>query len=141
MSAAVNLAVEPRPGVNPVAFGRGAGNVQRLGSLGKGKAGKVTQLYQAGLERLFDLELPQRFVPRKSFFSLSIVPMCEHGAGVELNSAPAGAALLTVLAPRLVNQNAAHGLGGGAKKMPSTVPMLGFGHIHQPKVGLVDQGR
>src|SRR5262249_47198951 len=41
----------------------------------------------------------------------------------------------------LVNQDAAHGLGGGGEEVAAAVPVLGLFDIHQAQIGLVDQGR
>src|SRR5262249_998237 len=41
----------------------------------------------------------------------------------------------------LLNQDAAHGLGGSGEEVAAAVPALGLLRIDQPEVGLVDQGR
>src|SRR5262249_18009759 len=61
-SAAVELAVQPGAGVNPVALGGCRRDAQRLGGLRQRQAGEVAQLDQLCLERVFALEFPQGFV-------------------------------------------------------------------------------
>jgi hypothetical protein len=43
--------------------------------------------------------------------------------------------------PRLLEEDAAHGLGGCGKEMSTTVPMLRLLHIHQSEVRFMNQGR
>src|SRR5262249_41315679 len=40
----------------------------------------------------------------------------------------------------IVDEDAAHGLGGGREEVTAAVPVLGLFDVHQPQVRLVDQG-
>jgi hypothetical protein len=46
----------------------------------------------------------------------------------------------SAFAPSDLHENPPHRLGRGAKKMATTIPMLGLVAIDEPKVGLVDEG-
>ena len=49
--------------------------------------------------------------------------------------------LARCLAAGLFDEDAAHGLGRGGEEVAAAVPVLGLLRVHQPQVGLVDQGR
>jgi len=53
-------------------------------------------------------------------------------------SPPSFGALLVACA---IEENPPHRLGRGGKEMAPTVPVLDFGHVDQPELHLVDQGR
>jgi hypothetical protein len=59
---------------------------------------------------------------------------------VQADAAPPAAMLGPPLAPGLVDEDAAHGLGGGGEEVAPAVPVLDLVHVHQPEVRLVDQG-
>src|SRR5262245_44206502 len=50
-------------------------------------------------------------------------------------------ALVRVATPRLLDEDAAHRLGDGGKKMTATIPVLCLGHVDKPHVRFMDQGR
>ena len=57
---------------------------------------------------------------------------------------PSTAMLQSFLAARILNQDAAHGLGSGRKEVTATVPMLLFAIVHrriaeQSQIGFVNQ--
>src|SRR5262245_6309718 len=85
-SPAVDLAVQPGAGVNPVALDGGGGDAQGLGRLLKGQAGEVAELDQPGLERLLGLELPQGFVQRQEVFGRVTLRRGEQGARVQVHA-------------------------------------------------------
>jgi len=41
----------------------------------------------------------------------------------------------------VVDQDAAHGLGGGGKKVPPTIPILAVVRLHEAQIRLMNQGR
>ena len=53
---------------------------------------------------------------------------------------PAAALLRGPLAAGVLDQDAAHGLGGGREEVAAAVPVLGVGRADEPEVRLVDQG-
>src|SRR6516165_7732117 len=63
------------------------------------------------------------------------------GDGVEREPLLIAAVLGASLAAGIVDQDAAHGLGGGGEEMPPTVPVLGVLTLEQTEVRLVDQSR
>ena len=67
--------------------------------------------------------------------------LCGKGDGIERNLLPIAPVLGASLAARIVNQDAAHGLGRRGEEMPSTVPVLDVLRTEQTKVRLMNQGR
>src|SRR5207237_6131240 len=72
-----------------------------------------------------------------------IVDAFGSGGGelVEVQANAIATPFLALLATSIIDQDAAHGLGRGGKEVAAAVPVLGFVRVHQPEVGLVDQGR
>ena len=60
--SAFHLATKPGPRVNPIAVGGSGGDPEDLGRLVAGQAREVTQLDQAGLDRITFAEFGQRGV-------------------------------------------------------------------------------
>src|SRR5262249_40257671 len=140
-SRPVKLAVEPGAGVHPVALGRSGGDPQGLGGVAQGEAAEVAELDQPRFERIFALELPQGFVEREQVVRLILLRFGEQAAGVELDAPELAAPLVTLLAPRLLDEDPPHGLRGRSEEVAAAVPWLGLIHVHEPDVGLMDQGR
>src|SRR5206468_11262789 len=103
----LQLGVEPRPRVSPVAIGSRGRNAEGLRGLGDRQAGEVAKLDEVGLERVHLFEAFERLVDGQDvegrlrrgdlvvFDVLSPLPTA---------SAPA------LLVPCLVDQDASHGL-------------------------------
>src|SRR5207244_4414953 len=62
------------------------------------------------------------------------------GASIQPHSLQVATALLTFLKPSVFNEDASHGLGCSGKEMAAAVPVLDLVGVHQPYVGLVNQG-
>ncbi len=58
---------------------------------------------------------------------------------VEIEPAASASGLLGLLVPGRVDQDTAHGLGGGGEEVPAAVPVLGLLLAHQPQVRLMHQ--
>src|SRR5262249_5653758 len=112
--------VEPGPGVGPVAVGRPPGETQAGGGLLLRQTGEEAQLDQLGT-RLILLRQPfQRLIDRDHVARRGIVP---RRKAVQIPPPPLAAAFETLLVPGAVEEDAAHGLGGGGEEMPAAVPV------------------
>ena len=66
-----------------------------------------------------------------------------HGREVVglVETQPAAAVLVGLLASGLLDKDAAHGLGRRGEEVTAAIPVLGLIDIDQPQVGVMDQGR
>ena len=60
---------------------------------------------------------------------------------IEADAQPVATAFDAPLAAGVLDEDAAHGLGRRGEEVPPAVPVLRLLHVHQPQVGVVDQGR
>ena len=60
---------------------------------------------------------------------------------VQLDALPVAAVLGPSFPPGVLDEDAAHGFGGGGKEVSPAIPVLHLLHVHEPDVGFVDQGR
>src|SRR5207249_1845045 len=95
------------------------------------------ELHQRGGLGVVPLQLVQRLVDRQQLVHAVVG---DQEALVQLPPPRPAAALDPVLASCPLDQDAAHGLGGGGEEVPATVPVLDLVHVHQPQVGFVHQG-
>jgi hypothetical protein len=105
-----------------------------VGRIGNRQADEVTQLDQAGLLGIFNLQIRQRGIQTQQRLVV--------GRGGKLNIVQIHAlqtATMTDAAPpaRTLDEDATHGLGGSGKKMTSTAPVLIGASEFEP--GLVHQ--
>src|SRR5262245_41974957 len=141
-SAGLQLTVKPRSGERPPAFGGRHGDAEGRGGLRRGQAGEEAKLNQLGLFRLLGREAGQGVVEVQKVLR-------GFGHAVELlkRHAPRSPAVFDgLLAARMLNEDAAHGLGSRCEEVPAAVPVwlvltgLTRGAAYQTQVGLVDQG-
>ena len=129
------LIVEPGAGKRPVAVGRGARDAKATGGVLHGQSSEEPQLHQARLDWVLHRQLGECLV------------QCEHVLrrrlgrgvdGVERISPPPATVLQPLLAPRVLDEDAPHGLGRGGEEMPTAVP-IARGLTGQTQVCFVDQ--
>src|SRR5262249_34920384 len=92
---------------------------------------------QLGGHGVFPGQLLQRLVEVEEVVGRSVEGVVEL---VEGDAPPAAAPLEPALVPGAVEQDAAHGLGGGREEVPAGVPGRPPAGPHQPEVRLVDEG-
>ena len=108
------------------------------------QSGEIAKFHELRLKRIVFRQVMQRRVQGQE---VEVWLGCDQAVGVRASTLPAAAVLATLLAAGVVNQDAAHGLGGGGKEMPAVVPVrvglpgLTSGARHETQVGLVNQGR
>src|SRR5262249_52988196 len=106
------LGVEPGPGIRPPAVGRVRRDAERLRGLWDSQAGEVAQLDQASFRLIDLLKVLQGFFEGQDI---------ERGLGsgdfdvCGVLALAAAAVTLRLLAACLVDENTAHGLGGGGE--------------------------
>src|SRR5262245_57391022 len=134
MSVAPNRGLQPGPGIGPMSVGGAWRYAQDVRGLIVGQTGKVAQLDEASLERLFGGEAIQRLVESQQFFiGLGCCLMTEW------LSTPSAPRLLGLLAASLVDQDSPHGIGGSREEVSAISIDPRLGDAHQPQEGLVDQ--
>src|SRR5262245_27794300 len=112
---AVDRYPEPAAGVRPVLLGGGERDAQRGGRLLGGEAGEEPELDQLGLARVLRLELPEGLVQDEQAVA---VPLLRGRLDVvEVEPAASAPGLAGLLVPGPVDEDAAHGLGGGGEEM------------------------
>jgi len=124
-------------GVQPGAVGCSRRDAQALGRLLERQPGEEPHLHQLGLDGVVLGELLQGLVQGQDFLCGAAGQQGVEVGGVAL---PAAAALETALAPRLLDQDAAHGRGGRGEEMAAPVPVGRRARPDEPEVGLVNQG-
>src|SRR5439155_372660 len=104
------------------------------GRLFQGQAAEEAQLDELGFERVMGYELFECLVQGEEFF---VRPGLDQGVKVRVGAAPSAPVLDAPFATGVLDQDAAHGLGGGGKEVGPAVPVLGLSAPDQPQVGLV----
>lgn len=139
----VEFSVEPGPGFEPVSAHRAIGDPQGDGDVLLGHSGEEAALHHPRPPRAVASQSLESSVEVEELLSLfnngSIESVAQGSIElVEIHSSSAVAALGGGMAPRLVDQNLAHGGGGGGKEMTAIVPhsvLLAC----QLQIGFVDQ--
>jgi hypothetical protein len=121
-----------------VPVGRSGGKAQDFGGLVTGQPREIAHLDQAGLQRVGMGEPGQGRVQGEQ-----VLVRLGYGDEVRVHHLPLAAA--AVLGPRLaagaLDEDAAHGFGRRGEEVAAAVPVTGLVPVHQPYIGLVDQGR
>jgi hypothetical protein len=90
------------------------------------------------LARVLRPQLGQRLVQRQQI----VGPRFRWWSdSVERDALPATSMLQALLPPRALDQDATHRLSRGGEEMAAIVPVTCSLNIHQPEVGLMDEGR
>ena len=134
----VHLAFQPGLGIGPVGLGGGLRDAQQLGRLRQGEAGEVAEGDKSCPAGGRDFEAVEGFVQGKH------VGRVRRGADgwlvvVEGVLLKLPAVAQPALATGLLDEDAAHGLGGGGEEVPATAPARWLIAPDQTEVGLVDQ--
>src|SRR5262249_37736565 len=130
------LRVEPAPGKEPPAFSRAEGDAQGLGGFRQGQAAEEPQRDELGLLWIEGDEAIDRLVQCQDLVGglRCVVPVGQ------LDALPAAAAFVRALGASVIDQDAAHGLGGGREEVPPAVEVLPLALADETEVSLVDQG-
>src|SRR5262245_21567938 len=124
--------------VSPMSIRRCARYSQTAGGLVGCHAGEDTQLDDFGCKRIIFTELRERVIQGQQVVRRGTAKQVAIG---EFDPLPVAAMNRGPLSPRLIDQNASHGLGRSGKKMPAPVPLLTVLGAHEPQIGLVHEGR
>jgi hypothetical protein len=130
--------VEPGPRVSPVAVCCCGGNAKHLRRLGDGQPNKVAQFDQLRLDWIDLLKALQGLVQGQQ------IQGGVRSRDLDLFQRlafPGPAAPLAMFVACLIDEDAAHSLGGSGEEVAPAVPVLGLVAINQTQVGLMDQGR
>ena len=106
--------------MGPVVVGGAGGNTQNFGGFVNRHADEVTQFHQFGL----DLVLGREFVKRLAH-GQKLVVVTRHGNihPFKFNTLLVTSVAHGAFAAGLVNENAAHGLGGGGEEMGTAIEL------------------
>src|SRR5687768_15530886 len=116
--------------------GRRSADAQGFGGLLDRQTGEVAELDELGLFGVFFGELGQGVVEGDQVVGRG----GEGEAGlVEVDAAEAAAAFGSGAAAGLLDEDSAHGLGGGGEEMPAAVPVLDARRVDEADVGFVDE--
>ena len=138
IGGAVDLLVQPSPGVGPPAIGGGRGDAQRARGLIDRAAGEKAQLDQLRLRLVLLREFNQRLVDGQQSV---VVPTRGEVDVFERLALPVAAAFDAAFAPRVLDEDAPHGLGRRGEKVSAVVPFGGRLGADQTHVRLVNQRR
>jgi len=89
-----------------------------------------------GLDRIVRCQTGQRFIERRQV--LRRRPHQRLGP-LQIDALPIAAMFEPFLAPGILHQDAANGLGGGGEEMAAMVPVLAVGCADQPEVSLMNE--
>jgi cyclic pyranopterin phosphate synthase len=130
--------MQPGFGKGPIPFGRGQRDAEGVGYLRHRQARKETELDQVGLGWLHSRQFRQGLIEGED---VQRGRLLDGTSGIEIHSLPLAPPLESPPAAGLLNDDPPHCFRRGSEEMAATVPLLCLLHIHQPKVGIVDQGR
>ncbi len=126
---------EPRPRIGPVAPHGRFGQAKLGGDLLVAHAHEIAQLDDLSVERVVSRQPVQGLVDGEHGL-IGIVH--GHGHTLQVHALPIAAPAQLVLAPRPVNEDPPHGLGGGGNEMRA-IGEPGRFVPNQPEPGLVDE--
>ena len=131
------MTMEPGAGHAPFAFDGGGGDAHDFGGFFHGESAEESEFDQFGLIGVQCLEPIQRFVEfvKGDFRDGGDADGVFNGQNLGVP-----AAFLRALVAGVINQDAAHELGGDAEEVGAALP-INAGLIHQLHVGFVDQRR
>ena len=127
--------MKPGAGVGPVALGGGRGNVERGGRFFNRHADKVPELDEVGFRRINGGEFFQGVVDGEQ---LVILPRGGHRQVRNVHAVLAATVTQGAFAAGVVDEDAAHGFGGGGKEMRPVLPAR-VGLANEAQVGFVDE--
>src|SRR5262249_48733093 len=107
--AEAEFAAEPGTGIDPVAIGTAGRNPQDRGGWVPRQAGTVAQLDQLGLECVLFRQAGKCRVEREQ---VQVRLRGNQGVGIQIAALSVAAMLATLFAASIVDQDAAHRLGG-----------------------------
>ncbi len=136
MSLGVQSVVEPGAGEGPVPVGGTPGNPHRGGGLVQGQSSEEAELDQFRTRSVPPGEFLQGVVDGDEVVVRGLV---RDEDAFEIDPLSTTASLVSALVPGAVNEDAAHGLGGGREEVPAAVPPGGRVTPDQSDVRLVDQ--
>src|SRR5262249_42880848 len=136
-SVPVQLPEQPGTGESPVTLGGRTGDAEYLGRFLEGASREDTEFHDLGLLRMLLFELIQCVVQGQQ-----IDRILARAAGQfrVFNTVETASPFLRAVAAGVVDEDAAHGLGGRGEEMPAGIPILGLLRVHQTEVSLVDHG-
>src|SRR5262245_45608946 len=132
------LPEQPGPAEGPEPVGSATADPQGIGRLLVRQAGEITQVHESGRDRIMTLKPGQSLVQGNEIVRLAARRL-EFLREIDTNAATA--VLLGLLAARLIDQDATHGLRRGTEKMAAAVPLLRLLTADQPQIRLMNQGR
>jgi len=117
----VDFAVQPRPRVSPMIFGRAGGDAECFRRLLDRHADEVAQFHQFRFLFVFNREFVERVVDGQELIIF--------GWRCQFNLRQVHALLVAAMAegaplPGAINQDAPHRFGGGAEKVRPAIPLL-----------------
>src|SRR5262249_28827518 len=110
------LIVEPGAGKSPLPLGGPLCQSQRLRGLLQAQDGEATQLDELGGRRILLVQTSQRLVQGDQLFVIGVE---RDGNLFQVDALAISAPFESLLVTSPVDQNPAHGLGGGGKEMPA----------------------
>src|SRR5262249_45457643 len=111
--------IEPSARISPGAGRGGKGDVQALRGLLQSQTAEKSQLDHLGLDRVLDGDQLQTLMQREKLLGL---PACLKLVEVGVLPPSSAAMLVATLAACIFDENSAHGLGRGGKKIPTIGP-------------------
>lgn len=119
-----------------MSFHRWLGNAHYFGHLLVRKPGKEAQLHDLRLRCIVSCQMIQRLIEGQQ---LLVIDAGREIQAVEIYPLRTSPVAEIILAPGIIDEDAAHGLGGGAKKMRAILPLnRSVAAEAQPR--LVDEG-
>jgi hypothetical protein len=116
----VEFAPQPGTGIGPVTIGCSMGHTKAPSRLFQRQAGEEAQFDQLGNYRFLDGEAGQRLIDREELAPGGVD--CQLRLQ-QLMPLPAAAMPLGLFAAGIVDEDAAHGLGGRGKEVTAAIPM------------------
>ena len=119
----IDLPKKPRAGVSPIAFSRRLGNTQHLSRLLDCHSDEIPELNQFRLARVVSGEAVERLVHGDLFVFITAGRGDLHGGVIDVDPLQTTSVTNSFLASGVVNNDAAHGLGGDGEEMRATLPL------------------
>lgn len=127
---------EPGPSVTPVPVRGRRRDTEKAGGFRRSEASKIAELHQLGFGGLVPSELLERQIEGDD---LRAILWGDKAGKVQVAPLHAAAAFGSTFAPRRIDEDPPHRLGGCGEEVASAIPKIGPADADQSDISLVNQ--
>jgi len=128
---------QPCPSECPIPLGGCTRNTKQISRFVNGATREIPKVYEFRFCRFKDREPGQRLIQCQQ----AVAGRFGHRNGLlQVNTFSPATVPDSLLSSRLFHKDSSNRFGGGGEEMATGIPVLSLFHVHQPKIGIVDQG-